>query len=185
MRYLVLKPRDPFDPRALRITSLADLHNHIPTVADCDRERDAVTAVRSMYPDAVGMPCPIHVGSGDMWLLGFVEEAWKPINPDAVIPFCVFVQLVAENAMDKATLQRKPAHAFDRQLWKLPIVRPELGASHEVEIRASDLEVPAFVNARVGTYNGRLTIYAEVGGIEMSMTFRDADTKFTGRGTAP
>jgi hypothetical protein len=172
MRYLILKPTKPTDPRELELASLADLHAVMVPVIDCENESQAVRQVRKMFPNAVGMPVPISIGSGKSFLLGFVEEANQVIDPDGAIPFAVCVQAIAQNDADRHAMKKGPA--FDRALWKIKPIIPDLGTSHRVELRATDLEVPAYVDAKVGHHNGKLTIYVELGGVEMSLSFVDA-----------
>jgi hypothetical protein len=169
MRYLILKPTEAVDPRELELASLANLHAAMPAVMDCETEAQAVAYVRRVLPDAVAMPVPVAIGSGQTFLLGIVADGSRRIDPDGEIPFALCVQAVAQNDADRHRM--KKGQVFDRLAWKVKPVCPELAHAYKVELRASDLDVPAFVDAKVGHHNGRLVIYVELGGIEMSLGF--------------
>jgi hypothetical protein len=140
---------------------------------DCETEGQAVAYVRRLLPDAVAMPVPVAIGSGQTFLLGIVADGSRRIDPDGEIPFALCVQAVAQNDADRHRAKKGPV--FDRLLWKVKPVCPELAQSYKVELRASDLDVPAYVDAKVGHHNGKLVIYVELGGIEMSLGFDDPE----------
>lgn len=168
MLYLVLRPPHPFDPRDSEFRSMDNLHECIPIAMHCDTEREAVAYVRSRFPDAVAMPVPVPVGSGEIVLLGFVADPSRPVSDQDDIPFILFVQAMAGGKTAKRS-------AFDRSLWKVPVIRPELYGECDVDLRATDLEVPSFTKARIGHRDGKQVIYVEVGGIEMSLMFLDPE----------
>lgn len=176
MRYLILKPTAPVDPRTLKLASTLELHAKIPPLVECEHERAAVAFVRKVMPDAVGMLFPIQIGSGQTVLLGFVADdvQRRAVDPEKPIHFELIVQPVPQNEGDRVHLKRRPGEAFTRALWKVPPEPPDLYKRHAVEIRATDAEVPIFVDALVGRdQRGRLLIYADVAGIQMSMHFDD------------
>ncbi len=163
-----------FDPRYSKLASWNDLHLLVPPIGDgVITEAEAVAQVRELYPDAVGMPFPLTIGSGQTVLLGFVVDMQVQINPDAAIPFVLFVQAVSENDFDRKLL-KKGESPFDRKLWRLPPVCPKFGQTHAVEIRMSEWDVPTFGKAKVGyDHKGRLTMFAEVGGTTLSVSFEN------------
>lgn len=177
MRYLILKPSTPsIDPRSLKLPDMAALHDLIPLVSECSSEEEAARCVRNMLPDAASMIVPVVIGVGQTFLLGMLEDGSAKIDPDRPMPFALVVQAVAESdadrwAMKKAIQRNEPP--FREELWKLRPVIPMLFKTESVELRASDLRVPAYVDAKIGAHNGRLTIYVELGGIEMSLTFKN------------
>ncbi len=175
MKFLILRPSDgkTLDPRGLKLASSDALHKAAPVIGEADTEDEAARAVRRLEPDAVPMIFQVPVGSGHMVLLGLLNDqfARQRVNVEAEIPFVMFVQAVPEYDADRQRL--KKGHGFTEDTWRLRPVCPDLYESHEVELRATDLRVPAFTQARVGYHNGRLTVFVEVGGIELSMTFTD------------
>jgi len=162
MRYLILAPTDPIDPRHLELKSSDALHELAPVVMDCASEKHAAQFVRNRYPEAVAMPVPVTIGSGKTVFLGFVDDPSRKIDPDAPIPFVMFVQCVPQKAA-----------GFTREFWKIPVVKPEMAKTHQIDLRHTDLDVPVFTEARVGTHNGRLAIHVEIGGVEFSIRFQD------------
>ncbi len=176
MRYQILKPiGETFDPREYDLKSAADLYSHVTSIADLDSEQQAADYTRHILPNATVMPIPIEVGSGQTVLLGFIndEQARRIANPDREIPFVLFVQAISTNDADRHRIKRGGrGGAFDRLIWKVRPVRPEMQRTFPVELRATDLEVPTFTDAKVGYHDGKLTMYVEVGGIEMSLTFQ-------------
>ncbi len=173
MRYQILVPPNPTDPRELEIKSSDMLNDVLPIVMDCETEAQAVRYVRARYHDAVAMPFPVKVGSGEIVLLGIVPDPQRVIDPHGEIPFVMFVRMVAQHDADRHRLKKGPAGGFDRTLWKVPVINPELASTYQVDLRATDLEVPTFTGAHVGSHEGRLVIYVNVGGIEMSIRFED------------
>lgn len=183
MRYLILRPVSPTDPRHLRIESTAHLHELFPLLVETSLEEEAVESARSMFPDAIAMPVPFKVGSGEMFLLGLLESiATRPNGNEDInniaIPFVMLVQAVAEDAVDRRTI--KDCHQFTSRLWQAPVVDPtENVSTHTVELRASNLPNPVRTKAVVGERNGRLTIRCAVGGVAMSISFESPDTEIT------
>lgn len=172
MRFVILKPACPVDPRDLKIASTSALHESMPPWLEVATEKEAVAEVRRLYPDAVAMPVPVVIGSGQTFLLGIVDDPARTVDPDEQIPFVLVVQPLPQHDGDRHQLKKGPP--FDRGLWKLKPIRPELGHEVDVEIRATDAEVPIFTKARIGAdHHGRPTIYAAVAGVEMSLSFDD------------
>jgi hypothetical protein len=177
MRYLILRPVSPTDPRHLAIESLPHLHELFPLTVECSLEEEAVESVRAMYPDAIAMPVPFRVGSGEMFLLGILASiATRPNGNEDInsiaIPFVLLVQAVAEDAIDRRTL--KDRKQFTSRAWQPPVVDPAGSvARYVVELRASDLATPVRTHATVGTHDGKLAIRCAIGGVAMSITFED------------
>ena len=154
---------------------------------DSDTEEEAVELARSMYPDAVAMPIPFRIGSGEVFLLGLLENISARPNPalhdlnGIAIPFVLLVQAVAEDAIDRRSIKERKQ--FTSRLWQAPVVEPtENVSTHTVELRASDLANPVRTKALVGERDGRLTIRCMVGTIAMSLTFESPDTEITSNG---
>lgn len=181
MRYRILKPTKPTDPRSLQLGSLAVLDAILSPIFECATEKECVKHLRSMCDGGVAMPVPVTIGSGQSYLLGFVEDemAVRRVDPDQEIPFVLFVHPVAENDDDRRVIKAAGARLFDRKLWKVPVVCAELAKTYDVEIRASDAEVPVFTTARVGHHKGKLVIYAEAAGVELSIAFDDPNVRLT------
>lgn len=173
MRYQVLIPPAPMDPRMLKLESLDALLKVAPEASVHLTETGTSQHIRHRWPDAVAMPMPVAIGSGDCMLLAIVADPTRLIGADVMIPCVAFVRPMADNDAEKRSMKRNPGKIFSRGLWKVPVIKPELNALHRVEIRANDLEVPMFTGARVGYHEGRLTIYVEVGESEMSIRFED------------
>lgn len=175
MRYVIYRPHSTIDLRRVSFASLEDLRTTYPVHCECDTERQAVDAVRELYPDAIGMPVPIEFGSGEARVLGVLAGPGK-IDLDASIPFVLFVHAVAESNLDKMAIKRN-TH-WNGSAWKPPVLAPK-GAAQLVhaEIRASDLNIPTRVVAhayrRADRLGKTLVIYAEVNGIEMSIELLD------------
>lgn len=176
MRYTILKPSGPFDPRRAEYPSLDHLREKMPSTADCELESQAAEAVRELYPDAIAMPVPIRIGSGEMLLLGILACA-QPVDLEGPIPFVGFVQAVPQHNMDQVAIKKR--RQFNRTLWKAPVLAPR-GDAHEVkvELRASDLEIPSRVVARMyrraDKRGGRPVLYLDLNGVEMSVEFLDS-----------
>lgn len=175
MRYVLLKPASPSDPRRHNFASLDGLHGAFPPVLETDTEGAMVTAVRHMYPDAVAMPVPFKVGSGDVFLLGLVDSVRSAMpaasaqDPGEVfIPFVVLVQAVAERESDRRQIKKN--HQFNKSQWRVPAQRPEVYRHVQAEVRTNELDNPAIVTAEVGPdKQDRDVIYCEVFGVPMSI----------------
>lgn len=171
MRYVIYKPHTAVDLRRVSFASLEELSTKWPVHCECDLERQAVDAVRELYPDAIGMPVPVDIGSGEMRVLGVLAGPGK-IDLDDTIPFVLFVHAVAETSSDRMAIKRN-AH-WNGSVWKPPVLAPRVAAQRiPVEIRASDLNVPMRVHAhayrRADRLGKTLVIYAELNGVEMSI----------------
>lgn len=176
MRYLILHPREAeFDPRTVQYRDLSHLHDMIPPVGDHEREVDAHAAVRRELPNALAMPFTVKVGSGVVVLLGLLEEPSQTVDPNDEIPFAMFVHAMSETDADREHIRRASAGLrplFDRKLWRLRPVRPDIGKIVEVEWRTSELEAPAYLQAKIGHGpDGRLVVFAELGEHSMSLSF--------------
>lgn len=174
MRYYVLQPSSPVDPRELEFASLMDLRRELPIVAESDLESDAVDEVRRRYPNALAMPVPVDIGSGTTLLLGIVAGDAR-IDAGRSIPFVLFVHAVPESGRDKRDIVATTQ--YSRTKWRLPVLRPpehpaEVG-HHQVSIRASDLDQFAAVDATTFRRDARQVIYVQVGDAEMSLEFQD------------
>lgn len=173
MKFKILQPGAVKDPRDLSLRSIDHLLETIPQVAEERVEEDVVAHVRDICPDAVAMPFPVEVGSGKIWLLGFVENAHVRINPDDTIAFVLFVAAIAETDMDRTRFRKGPP--FDRKKWRLlPVVPSGLGVTkHRAQLRSTDLEFPVEVDVTAGFRGRQLTLYLELGGVAMSLGFYD------------
>lgn len=176
MRYMILKPRElTFDPRDLSIPDMAKLHDLIPPIADCPTEVEAKYAIRKVLPNAQGVPFPIKIGSGHAILLGFIEDPSCSIDHDDM-PFAIFVQAITQTEHDRKKIGRAlegKERIFDKDLWKLRPVRPQLSKTEEIEWRTSENDTPVFLDAQVGyDVDGRLLVFAEMGNHSFSIKFR-------------
>lgn len=175
MRYKILRPSSPTDPRAFDFGSINDLYNACPVATEYELEQEAVDYARGVHPDLVAMPIKVPIGSGHVVLLGLVAHD-NQCDPELAIPYVMFVQAVPENNRDRTTLTRSNHPQYHRELWKPDVRRPPScveSTRHEVSIRATELEayrsVPAFAFRR----EGKLVIYAQVGDAEISLEFVD------------
>ena len=178
MRYRILKPSSHIDIRKHTFTSLDALEIIACPIGltPLDSEDEAVVQTRLFYPDAIGMPVAVTVGSGQMWLMAFVDDhADRELDSAAEIPFVMFVRAVPESTRDRLRIAQ---HAmFDQKKWRPPIHRPLVTGCtvHPVEIRATDLPTPMHASALVGkTADGSPVIVLEVAGVQMSIRFERA-----------
>lgn len=179
MKYVILKPAKPLDPRRLvNLKSVDELDKWFEHIGTSDQEAAIVPLVRQLLPDSVPMPVPIKIGpvregAGEVFLLGFVEDSSVAVDPNGDIPFVLFVHARGEGGGDTFQLKKLGHRIYDRTLWRLPPIRPELARVYDVEARVTDLEVPLFTELRVGTHNGRLVLWADLLGKQISFTFDD------------
>lgn len=191
MFYRVLFPPSPCDPRHVRHASLVAFARWVGgegyTYGPKLTEAAAAESVRERFPDAVGMPMMVTVGSGEMVMLGLVESIRSPRPTeleDAAsfeIPFVAIVLAIAETTADK-----KPGRQFNAMTWSLPPQRPriEFATHHGVEIRTSELPNPLLADVEEGAdRDGRRILHVAVGGgLELSLAFapptRLADLRF-------
>jgi hypothetical protein len=182
MRFQILKPAKAFDPRSTTFRSLDELRELAKLHVECKDERAAVDFVRREYPGAVALIFPVAIGSGDTVLLGFVndDEQRRALDPSGEVNFVMLVQPIAEHEAERQLIKRMGGKVFSRELWKVRVERPGIFKRQSVELRAGDLEVPAFTDALIGHgSDGRLVIFVEVGGIEMSLHFDNKNVKIT------
>lgn len=171
MIYQILNPLEPLDPRQAKIDSLMRLYEIMPSLVECDLEEEAVREVHDRYASAVAMPVPVPIGSGEVFLLGILADVRDAPNLKE-IRFPLFVHAVAETARDRKLVKER--NQFSRRAWRTPVRCPTKEArTFKVEVRASDLETPMFVDATVGEIAGRLILHCEIGGIAMSVHFED------------
>jgi hypothetical protein len=175
MRYTILRPHEPTDPRFCDFDSLLAMRDALPPVSDTDVEEDAVDEVRRLFPDALAMPVGVRVGAGQIVLLGLVN-ALKRIDESGRIPFVLFVQAIPETPRDKQRI--RDGLQFHRTMWRPPVLRPptpDSSQDFDVHVRATDLDAFAIVPLRVFRRldNGKTVLYAEVGGIELSIEFQE------------
>lgn len=173
MRYMILKPQAPIHPQQLDVASLDHLYAFAPVIVEAKSEREAVSAVRKVHPGAVAMIMPAQIGVGRVCLIGLIDDDTqrRQVDIDKPIPFALLVHPMADTDADRQFMKRRPQDAFDRALWKVPPQSPDLFKAHGIELRATDLDVPGFTTAKVGHIDGKLVVYVEIGGIEMSMHF--------------
>ena len=185
MRYAILQPARPVDPRQLDFASIEALHDALPKVADPPTEPAAVEWVRDRYPDAIVMPIPMRIGSGVTVLLGIIASVDVPHAGDGTIPFSAFVaptpQTDKERLAIKNAAQGKGAAPFARKMWSTPTAAPNVGVDMlDLELRASNMETPVRLTGKVGRRLGadgvdRLCLQLEHGGTAISIEFRDAE----------
>ena len=188
MRYLILRPATPVDPRRLTITSLQHLHEMFPVTVECSTETEAMESVRSTYPDALPMPVPVTVGSGEIFLLGIMEDAIKADVArlamtdveQSSFPFALFVQAVGDCGADRKQIANRKQ--FNRSVWRAPVVVPRDYDIHCIELRASYLENQVRTTVDVGrTPDGRLALRVLVNDVATSIVFDDADLALVDR----
>lgn len=173
MLYQILLPPAPLDPRQLGAASLDRLYEAMPCLIECDLEEEAVQAVHNVHPGAIAMPVPVPMGSGEVMLLGILDDVRKvPTETAPGILFSMFVYAVAESGSDRTRIKERKQ--FSRRAWRTPVQVPNLDVrTQPVEVRAADLETPMRVEANVGRVSGHLVVHCEVGGIAMSIRFED------------
>lgn len=176
MRYLMLKASTPTDTRYRTFDSVEEFHAAWGgVVSEHESELEAVTAVRWMYPDAVGMPAPVPIGSGKVVVMALLERS-QPIDTGGVIPFVAVVQAVPENGLEKHAI-KKMRH-FDKKLWMVPVVKPRDGQVFKCELRSNQIEVPLRPDVVIGHDRGRLVMHVTVGDIQNSYIFDDPNVHF-------
>jgi len=172
MRYSILKPASPTDPRHLVFGSQDELYAQLPRILECENEDETVLAIRSVYPDGLGMPIPLKMGSGVISLLGIISDIHQPHDGGAAIPFVMFVQPHPLNGADRRVL-------FDRKKWalrpKTPIVHDGVQPrTYQAELRSPELEQGVIIPLIVSrTEEGRLLLYAPVGDTQFSIELLD------------
>lgn len=175
MRYQILQPSAPLDPRKHHFDSLDAFHAVLPVVDADDLEEDAVASVRRRYPDALAMPCPVKIGSGTVWMLAIIEGISVPRNPDDDIPFVLFVRAQAETDRERKAIG--DYKHWNRKLWKAPVLQPMIDTetvSMPVELRTSEIDEPRELHATVGhARDGRVVIYCQLAGVELSLAFSE------------
>lgn len=203
MKFTLIKPATAIDPRFTKFADIAEF-NRAMGAADafevpCSNERDAVVAARQLYGDSVAMPFKVSVGSGSVWLLGFVEDS-SLINPDAPLPFVMFVHAITEHK-DRRFQKGAPSNPFTREAWKVPVIDPTNTDGetrdpdirgpfvvHDVEVKSPGVEVPQrvkltsfgrenfYTHSDLGEGDHKrthLVLYMEIGGVPMSIEFAD------------
>ncbi len=170
MRYQIMVFPELTDARELDLSSY-DTLRELATVTDFPSEDQVVKAARKRWPDAAAIVMPLTIGIAETHVIALVNDAHAKVSADTRIECVAIIYAASDTADDRKRIKQKAA--FTRELWRMPVTRPELAHSHRIELRATDLEVPSFTEARVGTYEGRLVIYAELGGIELSIRFED------------
>lgn len=177
MRYTILRPSKPFDPRNDTFKSMEDLRRYAPSIGDYDLEREAANRIRELYPDAVVMPVPIGLGSGETYLLGVLESIDAERNPERHIPFVAFVQAISQHIGDERVLKKRGQ--FTRSAWKCPVLAPTPGdgewADLDVELRGTNLEQPVRIGAVAyrRTNTGNVVLYLKLPDVEMSIELLD------------
>lgn len=181
MRYVILTPKNTptLDPRKLSFPSLDHLHQLVAVGQAFESERDAAAHVRTIYPDALCMPFPVRLGSGQVFLLGVLENCAITTDiahrgPEIDIPFRMFVYAQADQDYERVQLKR--SSPWKSEVWKAPVLYPP-GDHREVaiEIRANNIDFPSRVTGRMyrraDQKGGRLVLYAMVGEAEVSIEF--------------
>lgn len=175
MRYALLTPADAttLDPRGRVFGSMESLNATFTLHGEYHLEQEAAEEAMETYPNGMAMPVPVKVGSGTIWMLGIIENISVARDPDAEIPFVMFVHAIAEREREKARITTH--QHWNRKLWKPPVLKP-MGISvvTPVELRATDLDQPSLLDARFGMMaDGRAVLYCELNGVEMSIVFNE------------
>lgn len=180
MFYRVLIPPTPRDPHHIHHASLDALvtwAGGVPGPMVKLTEETAVRTVREHYPNAVGMPMTVRVGSGTMTVLGLLESirSPRPVTPEEAetfeIPFVALVLAVPETTADK-----KPGRQFHPATWRVPPRGPTftLATHRDVELRSTELDNPIVMDIAEGAgTDGSRVIHGRMpGGLEMSLIFQ-------------
>jgi hypothetical protein len=179
MFYRVLFPTTPRDPHRIHHASLDALvtwAGGVPGPMLKLTEETAVRTVREHYPDAVGMPMTVRVGSGTMTVLGILESIRSPhpVTPEEAetfeIPFVAFVLAIPETTADK-----KPGRQFHSAMWRVPPRGPTfaLATHRDVELRSTELDNPIVMDVVEGAdANGRRVIYGRMPAHEIALIFQ-------------
>lgn len=170
MHYIIMRPPAAVDVRKPTFDSYEEMHRAWNVVQVCETEEAAVSQVRLMFPDAVGFPAPVHVGSGQDVVLALLERT-KTFTLGDVIPFVAIVQAVPENDMDRKSVKKR--RHFHGKLWRAPVIKPANGIAMGAELRGNELEVPIRPTVIVGRERGKLVVYVEFGGTSNSIIFDD------------
>jgi hypothetical protein len=165
MRYQVIKFATPTDIRKHEFGSLEQLLRTYPPVAELASEVEAAAAVRDMYPDAVGMLCPVRLGSGQATTVALVE-CLIPVKVEDHIPFVVLVLARPESDLDKRAIQKNRHFAMEK--WKPPVLMPD-GPTARCEVRASNSPLPTRASATFGVVRGKLAIRLQEGELAFSV----------------
>lgn len=181
MRFCVRQPKEPTDLRDFKFETIADLDTMTPVVASYATELEAKYHVRRLWTGAVVMPFPVTIGSGQTVLLGVLVDASRPVSAGSRIPFDMFVQPVSESDADRDRIRHYLAgkrELWNRELWRVKPIRPDMYKNVAVEVRATELEVPFFTQAKIGHVEGRLVMFLELGDHEISVHFDDPAVTF-------
>jgi hypothetical protein len=185
MRYTILRPSEPTDPRSLTFAHLDELRTMLPSITDCDLEVQAMQEVRKLYPNAVVMPVPLELGSGHVQLLGVLPDVGAPRDPGGKIPFVLFVQAIPQHDGDRRAVKKR--EQFSRRLWRTPVLEPVHGATNgmlpeiedlDIELRTSEIDNPLTITAQVFSRPdrqgfGHRVICFQVGDAKVSIEFSD------------
>lgn len=175
MRYTLLQPFTPTDIRKLDIASTEELRSKLPSISDHDLESEAISAARDLYPDAVAMPVPLKIGSGETVLMGILPSIRKAAyTKDDTIPFVLFVQATSQSDMDRQAIKKH--RQFQRSLWRTPVLAPKGDYRPvDLEMRFHDMEQPMKVTGamfrRADKNGGRVVLYihTENGSLSIEM----------------
>lgn len=176
MRYHLLKPIEPLDPRSLQLSSTAALHAVVPVAVDCETQAEAAESVRLLYPEFVAMVVPVKIGSGTTWMIGILEHSRKRYSDmDEQIPFVLLVKAEPERERDRRLIDQR-AH-FDQQIWRshpLDVAADLVNLVATAEIRSTELVSPFNSEVVIGrTADGRLLLTTNVQGHDLSIAFDD------------
>lgn len=189
MRYVIRRPASPVRPNET-IPSQEHLDKLWPRVTVDGRvgeqtwtvEAYLAGYVRETYPESIALPFPVRVGSGELIMLGIIESARVAFNQNEPLPFVWVIQPVGDGSSRERARIGSPT-VFDRGLWKPAIFKPDAATTEilPVEVRATDLAAPVTTSARVGRVNGKLCIYLDVDGVELSVVFDGVDWELVNR----
>lgn len=168
-----------YDPRLQMFSSSEEWGRVMIDATVKHTESQAADFVRERYPDAVGMPFTIRLGSGEKVLLGIVADPYAQIDPDQPLPFVALVEPLPEHALERQQC-KPPRSPFSMATWKLPIHRPELFGDRVVvglpcEVRSTEFGGAGGTRASVtfGSSGGRLVVLLQLGETEVSIRVDD------------
>lgn len=173
MKFTVFQFRTPIDLRKVSYSSIDEMYTVFKGVPHetCETQERAIEACRRVFPDSVGMLCPVKVGSGTTMTVALIEKL-KPTPLDQEIPFVLMVHARGDSDLDQRAIKKN--RQFDMMAWRPPVLVPDaptIGAELRVTHQGSVL--PTRVTASLGLVRGKLVVYFREGNDEVSMAFDD------------
>ena len=186
MRFAIWKMKSNRDPRFQSFGNLAELAKATELIGECATQSEAAAECRLLYPDSVGMPFQLKVGSGTLWMLGLVEDVTVLVNVKKEVPFVLLVHAIDDTppatnvpGRPRPKSKSKPM-PFWVDAWRLPVIRPSNQPdpiSTPVEVRSTGIDIPQRASASLFsiTRNGErhAVLHVEIGGVPLSVEFLD------------